>query len=175
MPHKNLVYSICIQYSFNKDEIPDNYNDAMVNFFKYIKSYKPEKSLKSWIYAVAQRFVMEQNKRAKRMIKDDYTDIYSIPDTELDDSGIRFTCMGMENYSVCYNDDILNALNQLNPIHKEAILLQQAGYKVDEIMDIAYKNGSIKSRNLETIKSRIFFAKRQLSKLITPDGERRED
>lgn len=175
IPHKNLVYSICIQYTFNREDVADNYSDAMANFYKYIKSYDPTKPLKSWIYAVAQRFVMEQNRRVKRIVRDQFVDMYSLPDVEADRENKRYTCMGMSNFKECYSDDILNALDKLNPIHKEAILLQQAGYKVEEIMEIAYRNGSVKKRNLETIKSRIFFAKREISKLITPDGKSRTD
>lgn len=175
MPNKGLVYSICIKHTFNKEDTEDNYNDAMVNFFKYIKSYDPIRSLKSWMYSVTQRNVIGQYKRSNRMTKDDYIDIYSIPDTVPYDSDKCFTCMGIDNYKECYNDDILNALDQLTPIHKEALLLQQAGYTINEIMEIAYKNGSLNSRNLETTKSRIFFAKQQMSRLITSNGEKRYD
>lgn len=175
IPHINLVYSICIQYTFNRADVEDNYSDALANFYKYIKSYNPEKSLKSWIYAVTQRFIWEQNKRNKKIFSDKYTNMHSIRDKEDGSSNVSFTCVDQHNYQEFYNDNILSALDQLNPIHKEALLLQQAGYRVDEIMEIAFQNGSLKSRNLETVKSRIFFAKRQISKLITPDGESRED
>ena len=81
--------------------------------------------------------------------------------------------MGMENYREFYNDDILNALDSLKPIYREALLLQQAGYKLEEIVEISYSNGNMKSRSLDTMKSRIFLAKQQMRKLITPDGEKR--
>ena len=81
--------------------------------------------------------------------------------------------MGMENYREFYNDDILSALDSLKPIYREALLLQQAGYKLEEIVEISYRNGNMKSRSLDTMKSRIFLAKQQMRKLITPDGEKR--
>ena len=43
--------------------------------------------------------------------------------------------MGMDNYREFYNDDILWALDRLKPIYREALLLQQAGYKLGEIME----------------------------------------
>ena len=81
--------------------------------------------------------------------------------------------MGMDNYREFYNDDILAALDQLKPIYREALLLQQAGYKLEEIVEISYRNGNMKSRSMDTMKSRIFLAKQQMRKLITPDGEKR--
>lgn len=79
--------------------------------------------------------------------------------------------MGMDNYVAYYNDDVLRALNRLRPIYREALLLQQAGYKLEEIMNICYQNGSLKSRNIETVKSRLFLAKNQLRNFINRDGD----
>lgn len=41
MPHKNLIYSICIKYTYNQEDIEDNYLEALANFFKYMDSYDP--------------------------------------------------------------------------------------------------------------------------------------
>ena len=35
LPHKNLIYSICIKYTFNQEDVEDNYQEALINFFKY--------------------------------------------------------------------------------------------------------------------------------------------
>ena len=83
--------------------------------------------------------------------------------------------LGVGNYRDFYNDDILAALDALKPIYREALILQQAGYKLEEIVEISHRNGNLKSRSMDTMKSRIFLAKQQMRKLITPDGEKRED
>ena len=57
MPHKNLVYSICIKYTYNQEDIEDNYVEALVNFYKYMDSYDPARPVKTWIYAVTKRLV----------------------------------------------------------------------------------------------------------------------
>ena len=82
--------------------------------------------------------------------------------------------MGMDNYEQYYNDDILEALDQLTPIHKEALLLQQAGYKMEEIVEISFQNGNLKTKNMDTIKSRIFLAKKQMRSLLTRDGHAKQ-
>ena len=83
--------------------------------------------------------------------------------------------MNIDNYVQYYNDDILCALNKIKPIYRESLLLQQAGYKLQEIVDISHQNGNLKTRNIETIKSRLFLTKQQMRKLINRDGETRTD
>ena len=176
MPHKNLIYSICIKYTYNQEDIEDNYLEALANFFKYMDSYDPARPVKTWIYAVTKRLVADLNNRNRnRMPPDDNIDISEISSSLSDEDEPSGNSMGMDNYSEFYNDDILWALDRLKPIYREALLLQQAGYKLGEIMEITYNNGTLQTRNVETVKSRIFLAKTQLRKLLTRDGEKRMD
>lgn len=176
MPHKNLIYSICIKYTYNQEDIEDNYVEALANFFRYMDSYDPTRPVKTWIYAVTKRLVADLNGRNKsRMPADDNIDIRDVGASLLSGDEPSENCMGMDNYREFYNDDILWALDRLKPIYREAFLLQQAGYKIGEIMEIAYRNGSLRVRNVETVKSRLFLAKSQLRKLLTRDGEKRMD
>lgn len=170
LPHKRLVYSICIKYTYDEKYIEDNYCEALVVLFRYIESYNPERPLKSWIYATTQRYMWElAKKRSKEVKSNNHIDVGSLPD-ELTEGGISCNCMGIDNYHELYNDDILEALNKLPEIHREALLLQQAGYKLDEIVEISYQNGNLASKNTDTIKSRIFLAKKNMKKLLTECG-----
>lgn len=174
MPHKNLIYSICIKYTFNQEDIEDNYIEALANFFRYMDSYDPSRPVKTWIYAVTKRLVADLNTRNRsRTPADDNVQIGELRSTLLAEDEPTENCMGMDNYREFYNDDILWALDRLKPIYREAFLLQQAGYKIGEIMEITYRNGTLQSRNIETVKSRLFLAKAQLRNLLTRDGERR--
>ena len=176
MPHKNLVYSICIKYTYNQEDIEDNYVEALVNFYKYMDSYDPARPVKTWIYAVTKRLVADLNKRNKtRTPPDDSVDVKELRSTLLDECSPSANCMGMNNYKDYYSDEILWALDQIKPIYREAFLLQQAGYKISEIMEITYQNGTLQTKNVETVKSRLFLAKAQLRKLLTRDGEKRVD
>ena len=115
------------------------------------------------------------NRNRNRMPPDDNIDISEISSSLSDEDEPSGNSMGMDNYREFYNDDILWALDRLKPIYREALLLQQAGYKLGEIMEITYNNGTLQTRNVETVKSRIFLAKTQLRKLLTRDGEKRMD
>lgn len=173
LPNRNLVYRLCIRYTFLQENIADNYSEALVNFFRYITTYDPQRSLLNWIHIVTKRFVMEQNRRHGRLPVSENVDVFKLASSLSDEDETHGNAMGMDNYREFYNDDILAALDQLKPIYREALLLQQAGYKLEEIVEISYRNGNMKSRSMDTMKSRIFLAKQQMRKLITPDGEKR--
>lgn len=173
LPNRNLVYRLCIRYTFAQEDIADNYSEVLVNFFRYITTYDPERCILNWIHIVTKRFVAEQNRRHGRMPVSENVNVYSLASSLSDEDDAHGNAMGMENYREHYNDDILDALDSLKPIYREALLLQQAGYKLEEIVEISHRNGNLKSRSLDTMKSRIFLAKQQMRKLITPDGEKR--
>jgi RNA polymerase sigma factor (sigma-70 family) len=173
LPNRNLVYRLCIRYTFLQEDIADNYNEVLVNFFKYIATYDPRRCILNWIHIVTKRFVMEQNRRHGRLPVAESVDVFKLAPSLSNEDETHGNAMGMDNYREFYNDDILAALDQLKPIYREALLLQQAGYKLEEIVEISYRNGNMKSRSMDTMKSRIFLAKQQMRKLITPDGEKR--
>lgn len=176
LPHKNLIYSICIKYTFNQEDVEDNYQEALINFFKYMDSYDPRRPVKTWIYAVTQRLMTDLNNRNRnRLLPDENVDVGDLKSTLLYDDEPSEACLGIDNYEQYYNDDILWALRRLKPIYREPLLLQQAGYKIGEITDILHRKGMLQSKNIETVKSRLFLAMNQLRNLLTRDGEKRMD
>lgn len=175
-PHRNLIFKLCIRYTFSPADIEDNYNEVLINFFKYIETYDPSRSIQTWLHIVTKRFIADMNtRRNTRYKKTDDVDVTRLADGMPDDQEVSSNCMGMDNYGEMYNDDILEALSEIKPIYREALLLQQAGYKLSEIMEICHKKGNLKTRNIETIKSRIFLAKQQIRKLIDRNGDKRID
>ena len=170
-PHRNLIYKLCIRYTHVSTDVEDNYNEVLVNFFKYIETYNPERSIQTWLHIVTKRFVHDMNHKRASFKRNEDFDVTDLATTYLEPDHVSGNCMGIENYQEFYNDDILNALDMLKPIYREALLLQQAGYKLEEIMEISHRNGNLKNRNIETVKSRLFLAKQQMRTLISRDGE----
>jgi DNA-directed RNA polymerase specialized sigma24 family protein len=79
----------------------------------------------------------------------------------------------LANYRLLFNDDILWALDSLNPGYRETLLLYLSGYKMREIADISYRCGSLPSRSEDTVKSRLYLARKQMQRLIDKGGKRR--
>ena len=106
--------------------------------------------------------------------RDKDVDLFSTTDEKLNPESVSHKAMDIDNYEELYGDEILYALNQLKPQYRRPILYQQAGYKLREIAEFEYMNGSLESRNVETIKSRLFLARQQLKSILTRDGKRRD-
>lgn len=168
-PHKGMIFDIAIKYTKQKKFIEDNFSDVLTTLFRYIESYSPNKCIKSWIYISSVRLILDANERNDRILFSDNIPIDSIGDSS-DSRGVSCNSLGMDNYTEHYNDDILEALDNLPPIHKEVLLLQQAGYKISEIVEISFQNGTLKSKSSETIKSRLFLAKKKMRLLLTREG-----
>lgn len=175
-PYRNLIYHLCIKNTRDRDSIGDNYNEVLVNFFKYVSTYDPSREVKTWIYAVTVRMLAdleEKNNRHQREGDVGATDMDRIEGYSTSDHAFERDEMTMENYRDLYSDEVLAALDSIKPMYRDALLLQVCGYKLEEIMEMLYKQGSLKARNLETTKSRIFLAKKKLQELLTRDGKRR--
>jgi len=174
-PNLNLVYKLCIQYSFSDADVEDNYIEVLINFYKYIETYDPSKSIQTWLHIVTKRFVNDMNYKNSRFKRNDHIDICQIANYQIGEDRDNELNMQQGNYGELYSDEVLTALESLKPIYREALLLQQAGYKLNQIMEITYKNGTLKTRNIETVKSRLFLAKQQIREMITRDGETRTE
>lgn len=188
-PYYNMIYKLVMNYTYNPCNIEENYNEVLINFFRRIDTYNPERSIHTWLHIVTKRMVMELERRRRRHDNKNYDKSIEAYEDCGDDEIMRpgvlcavssnehisSNCMGLENYRQFYNDDILDALDEMKPIHRDAILLQEAGYSLKEIAEIEYEKGTLKSRNIETVKSRLFLGRQYLKRKLTRNGERITD
>lgn len=178
MPYNRMIYKLCMRYTFDQSDTQENYWEVLTNMYKYIETYDPERPIRTWLHIVTKRCVFELDQRRQRHHSmrncdndiETYESLENIEGIDIEDSG---NAIDVRNYRELYDDDILWALDQLRPAYRRALLLQQAGYKLKEIAEIEYKNGALESRNIETVKSRLFWARQQLQQLLTRDGKRR--
>ncbi len=175
-PYFNMIYKLCIKYSDSSEDVEENYSIVLTTLFRGIETYDPCREIKTWIHIVTKRQVFEINrKRAKEDNRDRDHDIHIICDDVLDDDTPSANCMCLDNYRELYNDDILAALDSMKPMYKEALLLQMAGYSLQEIANIEFEKGNLTSRNIDTVKSRLFLARQYMREKITRDGKRKTD
>lgn len=177
-PYSRLIYWMCIKHSSCRYFIEDNYQEVLLVFHKYIHTYNPERGdIKPWLCTITSRLVRNMNRKHRRhshsntvydydlsQIADDYC-YYDVESSRRSDY--------LTNYRLLFSDDILEALEQLNPVYRETLLLYLSGYKMHEIADISYKSGNLESRNTETVKSRLHLARKQMRRLIDEHGNRR--
>lgn len=175
MPNRNLVYKLCMRFTARWQDVEENYNECLSNLYRYIHTYDPEKSLANWIFVCCKRLIYDlDRRRAAFKTTDDLDPEHIVSHYAEDMEHVSGNCMGLDNYRELYSDDILRALERLNPIYREALLLQQAGYKLEEIMEITLRNGTLRTPNIETVKSRLFLAKLKMRQMIDRDGNDRK-
>lgn len=144
------------------------------SFIKYIHTYNPERGpVKTWLYAVASRAVRTLNASRRQGLVYEYdlsriADDFYYYDVETSSKADYLT-----NYRLFFSDDILWALDQLNAVYRETLLLFLSGYKMREIAHISYCAGSLESKNIETVKSRLRLARKQMRRMIDKGGNRR--
>ena len=173
-PYLNMVYKLCINYTYNSANVEENYTEVLVNFYRRIETYDPERSILTWLHIVTKRQIAEIERKRKQHDNKDYDhDIESFVDIVSERDEPSGNVMGIDNYREFYNDDILSVLDQMKSIHKDAFLLQEAGYSLKEIAEIEFNKGTLKSRNIETVKSRLFLARQYLKNHLTRDGKRK--
>ena len=68
----------------------------------------------------------------------------------------------------------VRALSSLPKTHRDAFLLQQCGYSLKEIAAMEVEKGTLTYENIETIKRRVFNARKILREKLTRDGENRQ-
>ena len=90
----------------------------------------------------------------------------------MNDDRVSGNVLGVDNWREHYNSDIIDVLDELKPRHRDALILQEAGYSLKEIAEIEYAKGSLKTPNIETIKSRLRLARQHLKNNINKDGQR---
>lgn len=176
VPYLNMIYKLVIQYSMQKSYIDDNYIECLANYYKYIDTYNPSMSIKTWLHIVCKRFVHDlEERRMKQAQATDDLNIENSTEFKHEPNNSYEDILNCRNWVDIYNDDEIEALNSLKPIYREAFLLQHAGYKLNEIVEISFQNGNLKSKNIDTIKSRLFLARQFLQRKLTREGERRTD
>ena len=174
MPYERMIYKLVMTYTFDKSYVEDNYTQCLYNYYHFIDTYNPAMEIRTWLHIVCKRFVVNlEMRRAKGLQTTDDVDIDNDTALSYDPYVLSIRDITPDNWREAFSDGELRAMNEMKPIYVESLLLQLMGYTLKEIADISYRNGNLKTNNIDTIKSRLFLAKRYLRNHLTEDGEYR--
>ncbi len=172
-PFTNMIYKLCKEYSWSPNNVEENYSEVMINFYRRIETYDASRPIRAWIHTCVKHQVWACEKQRQAHNNKDYdNDIESYKDELLAEDHISNNILGVNNWRQLYNSDIVEVLEELKPRHRDALILQESGYSLKEIAEIEFAKGSLKSPNIETIKSRLRLARQYLKNNITKDGQR---
>jgi len=173
-PNRDLIYKICIEQTKNGSNVDDNYQECLINFYKYIHTYNEDQKALTWVHVVARRCVQEIERRRARLAVDCVEPENVANKFFIDEGGgSQNEEVTTENCKELLSDEVIKALDDLNPIYRDTFLKKLSGYKLKEIMHDSYDNGSLKTKNIETVKSRLFLSRQHLRKALRGYYEKR--
>ena len=173
-PYYNMIYKLCIEYTFDKHNIEENYTEALVNLYRGIETYDTSRSILTWLHSCTKRCIYKRDKA--RWIRaantTDTVNVSSLGDNTEDIEG--HVEIDLDNWQNYVSDPMVRALSSLPKTHRDAFLLQQCGYSLKEIAAMEVEKGTLTYENIETIKRRVFNARKILREKLTRDGESRQ-
>ena len=118
-PNRNLVYKICMRFTSRWQDVEENYNECLANLYRYVHTYDPGKKLANWIFICCKRLIYDlDRRRAAFKTSDDLDPEHIISHHAEDTDRMSGNCMGLDNNRELYSDDILRALDRLNPRYR---------------------------------------------------------
>jgi DNA-directed RNA polymerase specialized sigma24 family protein len=153
LPETRFIYRLCFKYSKSKNECHEYYSEVMFRIFIGIETYNSQFRIRPWLYVITRRTINELClKRVKLNEVIDVVDITELSNYPMEIEEACSNYFGVDNYQKYYSDDILQALNLINSTSRNAILLQQSGYKLKEIADELYNTKQIRKNSIESVK-----------------------
>ena len=159
---KPLFHFAC-HYMGNDFEAEDITQEVLIKVIKALSSFKGDSTIWTWLFRIMTNACIDyQRKRSNRPIS--YLTKLSADDEEAVTMDLRDRRpLPEESFEITeLQDTIHNALNRLSPEHRTIIILHDIqDFKYQEIVEIT-KTG------LGTVKSRLFYARQELRKVLGP-------
>lgn len=161
------VYNISLKMLKNEHDAFDTSQDALLKAYKYISNFKGNSSFSTWLYKITVNTCLDyinKNKKNKQNLSLEQT--ISGKDNEIPvqiedkKQNVMGKVLENERQKVLYD-----ALDKLNPIQKELIILRDIeGFSYEEIAKIT-------DLNLGTVKSKISRARLKLKDILLKNKE----
>lgn len=145
------VMSICLRYSYSREEAGEILNDSFMKIFENIKNYNADYSFKSWIRRIIINTAIDylrKERKHKLCIEIDDTNQDFCDENVIDDLNV---------------EEILKLLNELPDMYRTTFnLFEMEGYSHKEIAEILDISESTSRSNLTRAKKmlRIAFKKK---------------
>lgn len=171
-PNFEFIRKLVAYYTDRRQNIDENYNTVLIDFYRYIHTYNGGKPLKTWIHSVVRNNVGTINKeRAKEAAR--IADAEFNPVEKKSDNFISLE-NGLLSLADKLSDEVYNALLSLQPLRLSAFVLHIQGYSVEEITKIEYSRGNLDKCSNDIVKNRIFWARKDLKERLISHGFKRK-
>lgn len=175
VPNFNSIKTLTRRYTDHYQDVDENYNYCLAQLFNYIGSYNPEQKLDTWIHICVKRACFHQNKKRAEEASH-WTDIEMCTSEEVyqHDTGLLVDAdFGtlIDNIS----DEMYDALMRIPPQRLSPFIMYAQGHRIREITAAEWKLGHLEKRSEDLVKSRIYWAKRELQYILRKYGITRKN
>lgn len=170
VPNFSSIKSLVRRYTDHYQDVDENYNYCLAQLYNYIGSYDKGKSLDTWIHICTKRACFNQNKKRAEE-SSHYTDVEMCTQEELHQNGNSMLVdAGFGTLADNLSDGMYNALMSIPPHRLSPFLLFVQGHGIREITSMEYKMGHLEKRSEDVVKSRIFWARKELRYILMKHG-----
>ena len=150
---ESLLLAFAIRLTKNKEDANDLLQETAYKAFKYRKMYRPQTNIKAWLMTIMRNtFINEYRRRKRRQTINDSTDNNYL----LNSGGFTVENEGEGNILM---DELTAKIESLEDWMRVPFMMHFNGFKYEEIADQL-------DIPLGTVKSRIFFARKQLRNTV---------
>lgn len=170
MPNLATIRSLTVQYTNNRQDVEDNYNHCLTQLFKYIKTYNPAQKLDTWLHIVVKRACYHQNQKRFNETAH-WTDIEMCSMEDL--YGAGSSLIVNDQYGTLLDnlsDQVLAALMQISPLRLSPFMQVVQGVRIRDVVATEWKMGHLERRSEDMVKSRIFWAKKEIRFILKKYG-----
>lgn len=175
MPNLRDIKSLTKFYTANYQDVEDNYNTCLAQLYHYIGSYDPSQKLMTWLHIVVKRACQKQNKDRYEESQH-WTDIEMCSMEDIYQHGTNMvTEAEVGNLIDNISDQMLAALMKIPPQRLSPFMMYVQGHRIREITAAEWKLGHLEKRSEDIVKSRIYWAKRELQYILRQHGITRKN
>ena len=175
VPNFSSIKSLTRRYTDHYQDVDENYNYCLAQLYNYIGSYDPKMKLDTWIHICTKRACFNQNKKRAEE-SSHYTDMEMCTPEDLYQNGNSMIVdAGFGTLADNLSDKVYNALMSIPPHRLSPFLLYVQGHGIREITSMEYKMGHLEKRSEDMVKSRIFWAKKELQYILRKHGITRKN
>lgn len=169
-PNLKSIKSLTVKYTDRYQDVDDNYIYVLSQMYMYIYSYDASKSLDTWIHIVTKRACFNQNSKRAQYQSTQADLEFCSSDTLHQHGTANMIDASFGPLADNLSDVVYKALMQIDPYKLSPFLLYAQGMGVREITRLEWKAGHLENKNENIVKSRIYWAKKQLQYILKEYG-----
>ena len=149
-PYELYLKNMAFYFTKNNVEAEDLYQETQYKVFTKFHLYQQGTNLKSWVTTIMRNLFINNYRRKKKYSTVSMEDLVLYPE--------KTTTTGDAEFKL-FHQEVEERIADLNTNHKEMIQFLRKGLSYDEI-------SKLKKLPLGTVKSRIFFARKELKQRL---------